>query len=275
MTLTLGNQPRNIVISGSSITDDKPWATWATWISRRYGSSNIINTSTKGIGNEVILLKAVQEAKKQPNPLVIVQLTSVDKWDWFVEQQELVNKFINEKHPLLRLQPNDTAGFWSTGSHFPSWKQHWREHYFSLSYQMYHTLQLLNWFQLTCDQQGWDKYVIFDSPILAVTEEELNQGKLERSQCFETKLVKNSLCKVIFDLIDLDRVYQPGLIGYAKLNSHPWLTVLAKSHPGSLVHWLFARDIICPILDQIVEPTVELEEFFLEAKMMQKLFDKC
>lgn len=273
--MTLGNQPRNIVISGSSITDDKTWATWATWISRRYGSSNIINTSTKGTGNEVILLKAVKEAKQQINPLVIVQLTSVDKWDWFVEQQELVNLFINEKHPLVRLQPNDIAGFWSTGCHFPSWKQHWREHYYSLSYQMYHTLQLLHWFQLTCDHQGWDRYVMFDSPILAVTEEELNQDKLECSQCFETKLVKNSLCEIIFDLIDLNGVYQPGLIGYAKLNSHPWFTQQAKSHPGSLVHWLFARDIICPILDHIVKPTAELEEFFLEAKIMQKLFDKC
>ena len=49
-----------IIISGSSITNDLVWPTWATWITELYGLTNVRNLSVKGLGNKAIILKAIQ-----------------------------------------------------------------------------------------------------------------------------------------------------------------------------------------------------------------------
>jgi len=240
---------------------------------KRYALSNFVNTSVKGIGNEVILLKAIQQAKKYANPVVIVQLTNVDKWDWHVEHPDLAEKISHERHPLTKLDSAESSGFWSTGSHFPLWKQHYKENYFSITYQMYHTLMLIHWFQLCCKANQWEHYILFDSPILSVIEQQLNTGQLTLEQCFEQQLTDNALCKVLVDNIDFSEIYCPGLIGYAKVNNLDWYSTSAKGHPGSLVHYLFAQDVVIPVLDKIILPDQDLENFRQEATIMQRIFD--
>lgn len=265
--------PRDVIIGGSSITNSNPWPTWATWIMKRYGSSNFVNTSVKGTGNEVIVLRAIQEAKKCVDPVVIVQLTNVDKWDWYVENPELAEKISHERHPLTKLDSNETLGFWSTGSHFPLWKQHYKENYLGMHYQMFRTLMLIHWFQLLCLDKSWDHYILFDSPILAVTEQQLNTGQLSLEQCFDRQLTDNALCRLLIDQIDFSKIYCPGLIGYAKINDLDWYSASAKGHPGSLVHYLFAHDIVTPALDGMIMPTQDLAGFRQEATVMQRIFD--
>jgi hypothetical protein len=264
---------RSIIVSGSSITDWSAWPTWATWINHRYNPDFFINCGVKGIGNELILLKAVAEAKKHENPVVVVQLTNIDKWDWYVENTNLVTKLIQEKHSLIKLSPDDDHGFWSTGSHFPKWKEYYKNNYFSLEHSTYQTLQLIQWFQLLCQQQHWKYYIIFDSPIFSVTESYLNTGNLTVDECYTTGLVNNTLTSSLFDLVDFNNIYMPGIIGYAKINSYPWYTKKVKGHPGSLIHYQFTKDIICPALDQIIEPFQSLDPFKDEAGVFQNLFN--
>lgn len=264
---------RSIIVSGSSITDTTAWPTWATWVKHRYNPLDFVNCGVKGIGNELILIKAINEAKKHINPLIIVQLTNVDKWDWYVEDNRLTKLLTQEKHSLLTLSPSDSYGFWSTGSHFPKWKEYYKNNYFSLEYFTYRTMQLIMWFQQLCQQQKWQYYIIFDSPILSVTENYLNNGTLTTEECYSTNLLNNTLSKILVDLVDISNIYLPGIIGYAHLNMYPWFTEKIKGHPGSLVHYYYTKDIICPSLDRILEPKQDLSLVFNEAKTFQKLFD--
>jgi hypothetical protein len=265
---------RNIIIGGSSITETTAWPTWATWIYRRYQPSAFINVGHKGLGNELILLKAVEQAKKYKDPLLIVQLTNVDKWDWYVEDPGLIDAINQEKHPIVNLHDDQNQGFWSTGSHFPKWKNYYKENYFSLTYFTYRTLQLIQWFQLLCRQQKWQYYIIFDSPIFSVTENYLNNGSLTDDECNSMQLVDTTLSKTVFDLLDTTDIYLPGIIGYAQLNDYPWYSQKGKGHPGSLIHYYYTRDIVCPILDQILTPIQDFEKFKDEAVVFQKLFEK-
>jgi hypothetical protein len=269
--MKLHNQ--DVIVCGSSITEDSAWPTWATWINHRYQPANFINIGTKGIGNELILLKAIAQAKVSNNPLIIVQLTNIDKWDWYVPPA-IASTFEKEKHPLIKLSPSDKTGFWSTGSHFPLQKEYYKENYFNQDYFAFKTLQLIQWFQEVCRKQHWDYYILFDSPILSVTESYINKGNLVESDCFSTELINNTLAKTLYDLVDFTNIYLPGIIGFAKLNSLPWYTKKIKGHPGSLVHWQFTKDIIAPILDKILTPVIEFDSFKLEATIAQKLFNQ-
>lgn len=264
---------RNVIVSGSSITDTSAWPTWATWVQRRYNPENFINCGVKGIGNELIILKAIAEAKKHTNPIILLQLTNVDKWDWYVENLDLAKSLVSEKHALIKLSDSDNVGFWSTGSHFPTHKEYFKENYFGLNYFAYRTLQLIHWFQLVCLQQCWQYYIIFDSPILAVTEQYLNNGTLKNEECTTTKLIDNTISEIIFNQINTNNIYLPGIIGYAQLNSYKWFTQKSKGHPGSLVHYYYTRDIVTPVLDQILHPVTEFKDFEYEAMLFQKLFD--
>jgi hypothetical protein len=267
--MKLNNRP--VVVSGASITNDSTWPTWATWVKHRYGLTNITNVSVKGIGNELILLKAIHAAKQLINPVIVVQLTNVDKWDWYVDNPKLITKINQEKHPITRLSNSDANGFWSTGSHFPLWKEYYKNNYYSIEYQTYKTLQQLQWFQMLCNKQQWQYLVLFDSPILSVTEQQLNIGQLTIDECLAMTLVNNSLSQSIFESTMFDNIYLPGLIGYACQNNLLWHTDKFKGHPGSLVHYYFTKDIISTDLDKILTPVVDFESFLDEATRFQML----
>ena len=262
---------RNVVVGGSSITNTDPWPTWATWLQKRY-DAHFIDVSVKGLGNEAIITKAVSQARMLDDPVLIVQLTNVDKWDWYVENTALIQQMNQEKHQITKISPEDTAGFWGTGSHFPKWKAHYQEHYFGLQYQMWHTLLLINWLQMVCHSQQWNLYVIFDSPLLAVTEQQLNQGMLSAQECGSRNLTDNTLCRLVHDCIDWSDIYCPGLIGFAVLKDMPWFSEKNKGHPGSLVHWMFTQEVLVPVLDRWLRACHDLNLCRGEAQRMQDIF---
>lgn len=262
-----------VIISGSSITDDQSWPTWATWVKKVYGLKNVVDCSERGVGNEVILLKAVQQAQRTTGDrILIVQLTSVDKWDWYVEDRNLFSKIHQQKHPGIKVTPNDSTGYWCTGSHFPEWKEYYYQNYFSITHQMFLTLQMIQWFRMVCDSNGWKYLMLFESPILSVTEKQLNTGTLTKTQCYQTSLVDNSLCQTIFQLTNLDNLFLPGLLGYACINDLPWYHSKFKSHPGSLIHYYFTRDVLLPVLDQLLKPKENIHHFEKEAEKFQNLW---
>jgi hypothetical protein len=259
-----------LIISGASTLVDNAWPTWVTFIEKKYNVSELINLSRKGLGNKAILLRAIALAHTVTDPYVIVQLTNVDKWDWYVEEQSLLDQLSNEKHSIAPIADNNTHGFWSTGSHFPLLKEYYQRNYFSLEYSSFETLLLLQWFLLLCKQKSWKYLVLFDSPILSVTEAQLNQGTLAKEDCWSKSLVENSLCQGIFPDLNLTEVYLPGMIGHACLNNKTWFSKKYKNHPGSLIHYLFAVDKIFPILDRTF-PQNNCQDLLCEATKFNKL----
>lgn len=263
------NCDRPIVISGSSITNDEAWPTWATWIRKVYKLTNVHDLSRKGLGNKTIILNAIKKAQEinDQSLMILLQLTSVDKWDWYVQNSRIVNEIKNEKHPPLLIHDSDVFGFWCTGSHFPLWKQYYKENYFSLNYSAFETLLMMQWFELLCHNNNWKYQIIFESPILSVTEQQLNLGMLTAEECNQKTLIDNSLCDLI--KINFDKIYQPGLIGYACINELEWFDKKYKAHPGSYVHYCFAKDVIAPQMDHAMSIESNFQIIEQEAKLFQ------
>lgn len=263
-----------VIISGASITNDSAWPTWATWVKKRYEFKNVVDVSVKGLGNEAIILKAVYTALKFSNPLILVQLTNVDKWDWYVDDLTLIESINKEKHPITPIADFDSSGFWSTGSHFPVWKEYYKNNYYSLQYHVHKTLQQIQWLQLLTAKHKWTTIILFDSPVLSVIEDQIITGNLTKDQCIGNKLIDSTISKIIFDDIDFSDIYVPGLIGYACLNGMQWYSDRYKAHPGSLTHYYYAKDIVCSKLDTLVEPINQFESFLNEAEKFQRLIEQ-
>jgi len=269
--MTVGNI-QHVVISGSSTTEATPWPTWATWAKSIFGWSSVTDISARGLGNEAIVLKAIHTASKlEGNVFVIVQLTPVDKWDWYVQNPELVKKIDQEKHPVTRLASTDPAGFWCTGSWFPLWKQHYQEHYLSTDYQCYKTLQMISWFQMICQQQGWQYHILFDSPVLSVTERDLLDNQLTPDQCNKLTLTQNTICETALKFVDLDNIYLPGIVGHCCLTNQPWLHSKFGPHPGSGAHLAFVKDVLIPQLGTTFEIAVPPDRLYDQAQRFQDL----
>ena len=74
----------NIIIGGASITDS-PWFTWADFLTEST-KLPVVDLSSRGVGNEYIVASIVKNLNKiSKNSLVVVMLTNVDKFDWYVE----------------------------------------------------------------------------------------------------------------------------------------------------------------------------------------------
>ena len=261
----------HIVISGSSISDENTWPNYVTWIQKIYGWSNMINVSRRGLGNKTIILNAVNHARTlEGNIFLILQLTSIDKWDWYVESDDKVIVLKKEKHSIVHIDKQDPHGFWCTGSHFPLWKEIYLQNFYSNKYQAYDTLMSMQWFQMLCEKNKWKFFILFESPDFSVQESQLNKGLLSITECFETKLIQNKLCETI--QIDLSEIYLPGLTGFACINGLPWFSKTYKSHPGSLVHFEFTKKIILPKLDQTFARVLNVDVLDEQAKKFQNLW---
>jgi hypothetical protein len=261
------------IVSGSSITDDSAWPTWFSWAQQIYDLGNVQNLSVKGLGNESIIIRAVNQAVQTDNPFIVVQLTSFDKWDWYVEDSELLSELQNEKHTTNCIN-NDDYGYWSTGSHFPKWKEYFKENYYSLRHQALYNTILIQWFQQLCFKNNWKHLIMLDSPIFSVTEEQLNTGLLSNEEISQSTLVNNPLCSMIFSQLDTSNIYLPGLIGYAQLNSHPWYTSKFKGHPGSYVHFKFLEDVLSKQFDKTFEKKQQFANYTKEAIKYQGLVNE-
>jgi len=215
---------RNVIVSGASILSDDAWPTWKDLLQKTYKLKNLHNVSVKGAGNELIILNAINKAINIENPLILIQLTNVDKWDWYIEDAELIKQINKEKHPIAKLRKDEQHGYWSTGSHFPKWKKYYFDNYFSIEHSMFSTLLNIQYFQQICNKNLWQYQIFFDSPIFSVKESQLNTGKLVNEDFEKPILIENTLCNTLFSSIDITNIYTPGLIGHACLNGIEWFS---------------------------------------------------
>jgi len=254
---------KKLVVSGASNTNG-PWPTWADFIAERY-ECQMHNVSKKGMGNEAIITSAIHASTKNLKPsddaTIAIMLTSIDKWDWYVADKNVVKRLDKEKHNITRLNANDPNGFWCTGGHFPLDKEYFRQNYYSHDYFAFKNLQLILMFYHVCNKNNWKYLVLYDSPIWSMLESELDANLPIDDSSF--KLVNNNLCKWLFDSTNVcEDVYHPGLIGFLAKNNKPYFSEKYKCHPGPMSHLLFSKEHIFPKLDYLFQQKHDNE--FLE-----------
>lgn len=236
-----------IVTGGASITSG-PWPTWVDILKEKY-QAELIDVSKIGLGNEAIVATALHQASQLDGDItVIVMLTNIDKWDWYVDHPGLFEKFSHEKHTITKLGQDHKGGFWGTGSWFPLEKAVYKDNFYSEDYFVMRTLQIIAVFNQVCNQQGWHGHIIFDSPVWSMTEQEVNQGGVIDTT--SNRLIKTPLNNWLYKSLNLD-IYEPGLIGFLYKNNIPWYSPKYRAHPGPKAHYEFSKKYLFPKLDYI------------------------
>jgi hypothetical protein len=264
---------KKIIIGGASNTQG-PWPTWADFVKLRYNHV-FYDASKKGMGNEAIITTALKSAAKNANKnddiLLLLMLTSIDKWDWYVTDPIVFNKLNKEKHNITQLDKKDKKGFWSTGSHFPLDKSYFKEHYYSNDYFMYKTLTLIEFFKNVCQKQNWKYKIFFDSPIFSMTENELKQPCQVDIDSF--KLINNTLCDWLFNVFKIDNtIYYPGLIGFLYTKKMSYYSSVYGPHPGPMSHLEFCKEHIFNTLDYDLCKNHDFKFLNMYAEKMENLW---
>ena len=261
------NNP-HFIFGGASITDS-PWLTWKDFVIERYNIRDVDCCAVKGVGNEFIRWSVLNKIK--PNSVACLMFTNIDKWDWMVNDVETAEKINREeKHKVINLDGQESdQGFWCTGSWFPVYKEHYKKNYYNQTYMLGKTLECICFLQTFFEQRKIPYLLLFDSPILQITEQELNQGIIQESLLLESK---NPLIKFWYDLIDWSNIYQPGLIGYCDQNNLPWRNKKFGGHPPSSSHLNFCNQHVFPFLDQYA--TVQQTDLEWMAKKFDQMWQE-
>lgn len=255
------------IFSGGSITESV-WPSWKDFVINRYDIKNFVNNAFRGVGNEFLTESTIHHCQRENNPFALVMMTNADKWDWYVENAALADTITRqEKHPVRDVDGSTAdRGFWSTGSWFPSHKQYYREHYYSEQYFMAQTLKNIFVLQSYFVRNSIPYLLLFDSPILSSTEQELNQGVVPDRDL----VAHNALAQSWYQAIDWSHIFTPGLIGYCHQRGLIWFNDKIKGHPPAESHLAFATDIVFPELDKFL--TVVKQDQTQEARRFQKMF---
>lgn len=252
----------NLIISGGSITHGG-WHTWKDFVQERY-AIKAKNLAVKGQSNETIAMRAILEAEKTENPFIAIMFTSVDKWDWYVQDKQTLLELQNEKHPPLKIHNRDERGFWCTGSWFPLQKQYYKENYYSLDYQIIKTCMTIHHTKSYLTSRNIPHIILYDSPIFEYTEQEINT----KPSINERKSIVTETTKPFIDLI---KDYDRGLIGYCAEHNFEWFHPVYKGHPGSLAHYQYSCSNIFPELDKYFK--VKQSDLYELALKMNKLWN--
>lgn len=263
---------KKLIVSGASNTN-APWPTWVDFVKESY-ICKIFDVSKKGMGNEAIITTSLHEAMKKSNVsdeiTIIIMLTSIDKWDWYVDNYHISKKLSKEKHNVTKLNSKSHKGFWCTGSHFPLYKKYFKKNYYSEEYFTFKTIQMINMFQNVCNEKNWNYHIMFDSPIWSMTEREINQNLPIDTTSF--KLIKNDLCEWAFNLLNIPNIDNQGLIGFLNNNKIPHYSSVYGAHPGPLAHWEYAKFHLFPILDNYYQKKYTSDYVLEYAKKMNNLW---
>jgi hypothetical protein len=249
---------KKIVVFGASITSS-PWWTWKDFLEMESGLP-VIDLSRRGAGNEY-MTNSLLGANIDEHTLVVGMLTNVDKFDWYVEDEQF-RDLQQEKHRPIPVGKN--SGFWCTGSWFPGKKEIYKEHFFSLDYFCTKTIQQTLLIKNICKYRSSRVEIFFDSPVWNYTDQQLNDwaehGKaLEKVYMLDLPL--SSQWKILLDDRDIN-LHDTSLIGYCIKNNLPWHNRFYKGHPPSSSHWRYYNDIMKSVLQKelLLVPQKNIQE---------------
>lgn len=242
------NKVNKIIIGGASITNS-PWYTWADFLSIESGITPL-DLCVRGAGNEYIVSSVVKNsAELTPNTLVVVMLTSFDKFDWYVEGQKYQN-LLKEKHTPKAV--SDHSGFWCTGSWFPGAKQAFSEQYYTHDYFCTKTIQQIMLLRQVCAVRGAQLCILYDAPIWTHTEQDINRIGAENLDPRE--LAQDYLGLPLTTLwAEFVSERFESLIGYCWSHSLPWYNQTYKGHPPSGSHYEYYKHVVRPQVHDLIK----------------------
>jgi hypothetical protein len=249
----ISNHPvNNLIIGGASITDS-PWFTWADFLTEST-KLPFIDLSSRGVGNEYIVASIVKNVDKiTKNSLVVIMLTNVDKFDWYVENAKFC-ELQKEKHQPKII--SEKSGFWCTGSWFPDDKAIFKELFYSYDYFCVKTLQQIILLNQICNSKECNLLILFDSPIWQYPEQTINQIGLEGLDPLSLDL---DLTLPYFDqwksLVHTSIINNTdtSLLGFCWQKNLQWYNSIQKGHPPASSHYKFFQQIINPAISNIID----------------------
>lgn len=244
------NSIQKIFIGGASITAS-PWFTWVDFF-KHESKLPIEVFASKGCGNEYIVAKILTVRHSLgPDSLILVMLTNFDKWDWYVQNDQL-KSLMNEKHQPKKIGFN--SGFWCTGSWFPGLKSLFRDYFYNEDYFCVKAIQQILILEKLCEITGSHLEIFFDSPIWSHTEQTINfigQNNVDNDYDLQdflsgeyAKLYAPLLQKKYGDLAT------DSLIGYCWHHQLPWFNQKYGGHPPSSSHLAWYKQIARPRLSR-------------------------
>jgi hypothetical protein len=261
-----------IVVAGASITNS-PWWTWKDFL-QNDTKLPIIDLSVRGCGNEFIVHNLVKnQSKLDSNTLVIAMLTSIDKFDWYVQQEKFFS-LSEQKHKPIEFSNN--TGFWCTGSWFPDTKEIFKNNFYSEDYFVVKSIQQIFLLDQLSKKLGFKLITVFDSPIWTYTEQELDKmvtginldKKLNGMLDFEL----SKLWMPMLDSCQLD-ITDSSLIGYCIKNNLPWGNIVNGSHPPAGSHHKWYKNILLPKIKKYIDQTVNLD-YSKKIHIMDEIWSK-
>lgn len=267
--------PVNKIIVGGASISNSPWFTWVDFLS---AESNIVpvNLSQKGAGNEYIVSSIVENFDSlDSETLVVVMLTSIDKFDWYVQDEQFL-ELKEEKHSPIPI--SDSSGFWSTGVWFPSKKAHYFDQYYTDDYFCVKSIQQILLLQTICNSTGAKLEILFDSPIWTHVERETNIIGKERlnPDNFVHNFLSQPLAKLWARLLDpeIKNLRTTSLIGFCWDRGLLWYNQKYQLHPPSGSHYQYYQEIVRPRLSKYLSltPILSIDK---KIKKFDDLWNAC
>jgi len=242
-----------LIISGASLTSS-PWFTWADIVTEILQPRTVINLSARGTGNYYIVLsclKALTETKSK-SVVCMPMFTTIDKFDMYIPADKILS-YLEQKHRPWQLTATpaqkNTAGFWSTGSHWPEVKKLFYDNFFDTSVSTVNTILLFHNLETYCKEHNVDLIPLFDSNIWNLLECDLN-SYVTGTPLPNRHFLDNNFVKSFEQLLPSNYKEFTSLINYAIDNNLEFYNQLNKMHPPSSVHLKWTNNIILPILEK-------------------------
>ena len=239
-----------IYVAGASITNG-PLLGWADFLEFEAIDNKLVNKGIKGQGNEAIVTSIIDQ-QPESGSLVICMLTTVDKFDWYVEGDKF-HQLKKEKHPAVPVGTD--SGFWSTGSHFPLDKEIYYNKFYSQDYYVSRSIQLIVLLQTHARQFGYNLIIVFDSPIWSYVEKQFNEYLTAGTELQSNDLLSGPLAQVWAPMLSdqYQDLEDTSLIGYCMKNNLLWGHARSKNHPPSSSHYAWYKEYLTPLITQHIQ----------------------
>jgi hypothetical protein len=130
----------HIIASGCSFTKDLFQKTWPDYLAQSL-NVDIVNIGARGAGIDFTVKRIMYYCSQHQPDLVIVMLPSVDRFDWFLDDQHPLLDSANQiaswqngkNSSLVNLDGtlSQSSGYCLTGGEMRSFKTHWFKYYYS------------------------------------------------------------------------------------------------------------------------------------------------
>lgn len=237
----------DLCVSGASISRC-PWATWVDFLKDALLPNSVIDHSCKGAGNHYIVRSAIHGLQSQSNRMFLaLMLTNFDKYDMWVRDEKCKTLQI-EKHPPHWIDGTRATqqGFWCTGSHFPLIKEVYHQNFFDLEISAAQDLTNLLGLIKFCEDKAVPFLIMFDSPVFANTEYQINDWCKKQSPLTDRGLTESVIVKPLIDALAPYILDKQGLIGFCIDQGLPWYNSKYGPHPPSISHYLYFQEKILP-----------------------------